>query len=34
VADAAELQADEVGESYVKAKSYYEVARGLLPDNG
>jgi hypothetical protein len=33
-AGAPESQADELGESYVKAKSYYEVARGLLPDNG
>lgn len=33
-AGAPETQADELGESYVKAKSYYEVARGLLPDNG
>ena len=24
----------ETGETYLKAKSYYEVARGLLPDNG
>lgn len=25
---------EETGESYAKAKKYYEVARGLLPDNG
>jgi len=25
---------EELGETYAKAKNYYEVARGLLPDNG